>query len=347
MQEITDPKEILKTTLELCSKMDYLDNFFLSFSLHQNLGTFAFHRDNMGGYISIFQMVHGIVDNNGPYKCFRSIKEAHDYIDNIVPNNIDHITIHYSINFKHFKHYPVKFAYFNYFLYKNGEAFFGCDKNLIRKKINLIAEILKSVHKLKTKNEFLDYHEELVGTEEELLGRKNQLIILKNKINNFDQSKLNDRITTLVQNKKQNNFGERELIDYVQQMENLLKEDWRHSCRDEYQLNIELRHILRRCETMINNLDTILQKIVPNYTNKQMEIFLGKMRYSHIIRQNELVDSKTELQLILDEKKKLQKEVSNKADVALMYTKNNVHFGKKRKITLKSLKMDLKKLVKG
>ena len=72
--EITDPKEILKSTLQLCYLNEYLDKYFLSFSLHQNLGTFAFHRNNMGENISIFQVVHGRVDNS-TYKGFRSIKD--------------------------------------------------------------------------------------------------------------------------------------------------------------------------------------------------------------------------------------------------------------------------------
>jgi hypothetical protein len=73
--EITDPKEILKSTLQLCYKMDYLDQYFLSFSLHQNLGTFAFHRNNLGENISIFQVLHNTIDNS-TYKGFRSIKEV-------------------------------------------------------------------------------------------------------------------------------------------------------------------------------------------------------------------------------------------------------------------------------
>ena len=336
--EITDPKEILKSSLKLCYLDQDLDQYFLVFSLHENLGTFAFYKNNLGENTSIFQVVNNIVKPN-TYKGFHSIKEAQDYIDHFVPNNIQYILLRYTF---YLKDLPRNVTQFNYFIYKNAQAFFGCDKKMIRKKIYLIGDILESDHKLKIKDEYLEEHEELLGMEHELLGRENQLVILKNKIKNFDQSVLNDRITSFVQNakplptfqKQLMGFGRIEKINYVQQMEDLLNEDWRHNCRDEYQLNIELSHILRRSQKDNKNADHILHKIVPNFTNNRMRIFLGKRRTENINRRNKLVDSKIELQFILDNKKQLQKEASNRLRLATKYTHQKfkaVEFGKRKK----------------
>jgi hypothetical protein len=299
----------------------------------------------------------------------------------------------------------------NYKLYDQGEYFFGCDIQNIRLKFKLLSRIYRLFAAIYVQEDTLKTLSKIVRLKNDNVRIENEIKKRQDKIKNFDQSKLNDRIVNLIEFAKLNQkppkppklpkqsppprspstrrspgkeegffrgmaFGNIPLTldDLRIQLTEITNDPFKHTCGiQELRLNRELSKFRDTCNNILIDIKNKIKIITDELglegmnSNKINKKLLEKAR----VKTQNYINKHQELNLkninLYDTYKHNKRFVRNTGDlikVSTSFTNQRFNyldkdraeqkllsngFGKRKSkySNVKSLKMDLKKLLKG
>lgn len=352
-----DPKEILKSCVKLFINAPNLHAFFLTYNLHNDRVLYAFKIEKKKLYFNYLENTKFLQQNQIH---IGGVKDAYNYIDQFVPNSISKISLNFHIQYKisAFSN-QIEDTFFDYDVYTYPDSFYGCSESRIKTKVTLIGQILKAhqIFQIRTAN--INKQEELKKSQEVLNEKIEKVNVLKQTLHSIDQNQLNDRIISFIEYGRQNpkvysiepeqqpvsnvrlrrsarkkldfnknGFGQVD-VNFLEEMEDLLKENLFKECRNDPKLNIELNKILQRAERHLTKLASFLPK---NYNNDaRFNEYLKMVDRNISTRSKDLNAQIKGLQLQIQQRKEMIKTILNRSRVATkdtLQTFKYLKFGK-------------------
>ena len=199
------------------------------------------------------------------------------------------------------------FQTINYKLFDQGEYFFGCNIQNIRLKFKLLARIYRVFAAIQVQEENLKTLSKIVKLKNDNIKMENKIEKTQDKIKNYDQSKLNDRIINLIEFAKLNQkllqlprapstrrspgkepgffrgmaFGNRPLTlkILIIQLTEITNNPFNHTCGiQELRLNRELSKFRDICNNVLKDIKTRIKIITDDLGLKDLQLIKEKQQ---------------------------------------------------------------------